>query len=56
MHKRNQFKAMRAEIKRLQWSVDKLAETNEIMTIKMKQQDDALAKPRSEVATQNWAY
>ena len=51
MHKPNQFKAMRAEIKRLQCSVAHLAETNEIITLKMKQQEGVLAKRRTEVAT-----
>ena len=51
MQKPNHYKAMRAEIQRLQCSVAKLAETNEIITLKMKRQEDALAKRRTEVAT-----
>ena len=48
---RDQIKTMRAEIKRLQWSVARLTETNEIMSLKMKQQEDALTTRRIEVAT-----
>ena len=49
--RQDKVKALRAENRRLQCSVAKLAETNEIISLKMKQQEDALAKRRSEVAT-----